>query len=517
MEKIIKSDEAIIGEVKKSKKAKNFKLKIQKMGSFMAGMIMPSIGVLLAWGLWTSMFLYDYDNNKNLGWFNAPMLGRLVDPGIKWLLPILIAFNGGRLVYGMRGGMFATFAMVGTIVGTDWIYATYIEQSSPNQFIGAMVVGPLSALFLKGIESLYLQKINKSYEMLVKNFGLGLFGIVFALIVFFGWGWILWGITWVMIQLIQLFGDNKWVAPLMGIITEPIKVSFLNNALNHGVLGPIGVNDVELQKALGKANPRSIFFLFDPNPGPGLGLLLAYIIFTKGENRYNAAGSSVIHTIGGIHEVYFVFILAKPKMVLATITGVVSAQFITAYLGGGTIFTPSPGSIISLIALSPGVHAILINLLSVLVGTGASFGIATLLLLTDKKRNEVNEGETFKITDEGISFGSTSTTDSSSAKTFDWNNVKSIVVACEAGMGSSAMASGIIQKFVKQNKLDINVTNIAVQNLDSSYDVIVTMRNFEDFAKQKSPNSFVYPVDKFIGQKVYDPLFEKLLSFKKVA
>lgn len=508
----------------KSSKAKTFKLRIQKMGSFMAGMIMPSIGVLLAWGLWTAMFLYDFENDVHLGWFNAPMLGRLVGPGITWLLPILIAFNGGKLIYGLRGGMFATFVIVGTIVGTEWIFETYIRidvngvleaPGAPNQFIGAMVLGPVSALFLKYIEKPYIEKINKSYDMLVKNFGMGIYGIIFCAIAFFGWGWIMWGITWTMMQVIQLFGDNRWAAPLIGIITEPIKVSFLNNALNHGVMGPIGFNQVQAQIDAGIENARSIFFLFDPNPGPGLGLLLAYIIWTKGENRANAAGSSLIHTIGGIHEVYFVFILAKPKMVLSTMTGVVAAQFIASYFGGGTIATPSPGSIISMIALSPGTQAILINLLSFAVGVGAAFGIATILLLTDKKRNAVGESSSFTISDEGISFSNdeSSATEESS---FIGDTIKSIVVACEAGMGSSAMASGIIKKWVKKNNLDISVTNIAVKDLDNSFDVVVTMKNFEEFAKQKAPNAFVYPVDKFIGVGVYDKLFEKILPKKSL-
>ncbi|WP_219818101.1 hypothetical protein [Entomoplasma ellychniae] len=186
-----------------------------------------------------NVFLYDYDNNKPLGWFNAPMLGRLVDPGIKYLIPILIAFNGARMIYGIRGGMLATFVILGTIIGTDWIYANHItladgsHPGSPNQFIGAMVVGPLSGWFLKKMESFYLEKINKSYEMLVKNFGIGFFGILLALVTFFGWGWIMWGITWTMIQIISLFGSNKWLAPLMGIFTEPVKVSFLNAGVNQ--------------------------------------------------------------------------------------------------------------------------------------------------------------------------------------------------------------------------------------------------------------------------------------------
>ncbi|PPE06648.1 PTS transporter subunit EIIC [Mesoplasma corruscae] len=503
-------------KVEKSLKGKNFKLKVQKVGSFMAGMIMPSIGVLLAWGLWTAMFLYDYDNNKPLGWFNAPMLGRLVDPGLKYLIPILIAFNGARMIYGIRGGMLATFVILGTIIGTDWIYANHItladgsHPGSPNQFIGAMVVGPLSGWFLKKMESFYLEKINKSYEMLVKNFGIGFFGILLALVTFFGWGWIMWGITWTMIQIISLFGSNKWLAPLMGIFTEPVKVSFLNNALNHGVMGPIGYNEIAQQTAEGLKNPRSIFFLFDPNPGPGLGMLLAYICFTKGENRYNAAGSSLIHAIGGIHEVYFVFILAKPKMLIATMLGVVGSQFITSYLGGGTIATPSPGSIISLVALSPGLHALLINLLSVLVGVLIAFGISALLLITDKNKGG-DESMNFQLTDEGISFNENKKEQENTyKKDFQWINVKTIVFACEAGMGSSAMAAGIVSKWVKQNNLEIKVTNIAVKELNDSYDVVVTMQNFKTFAEQKAPNSYIYPIQKFMGPGVYDELYKNL-------
>ncbi|CBW53748.1 Phosphotransferase system PTS,Mannitol Permease IIBC Component [Mycoplasma mycoides subsp. capri LC str. 95010] len=500
--------------------ANKFKLKVQKTGSFMTGMIMPSIGILLAWGLWTAMFLYDFDNNRKLGWFDVPMLGRLVEPGIKWLLPILIAFNGGRLVYGLRGGMIATFIIVATITGTDHIYSHYIWQKvgdkwvhpgSPNQFIGAMIVGPLSALFLKKVEKLYLHKINPGLEMLVKNFGLAIYAILLGLAVFWSWGWIMWGITFVMISIIKLFGDNKWVAPLLGFFTEPIKVSFLNNALNHGVLGPIGYNEIQIQRSNGVANPRSIFFLYDPNPGPGLGLLLAYIIFTKKEDRYNAAASSLIHTIGGIHEVYFVFIIKKPKMLLATMLGVVGAQFVTSYLGGGTIGTPSPGSLISLIALSNGTHALLINLLAFVVGTLIAFGISVLLLLKNRKNLQSESNQGFKITDEGIEFNE----QNSDQKTIKNNNdIKKIVVCCEAGVGSSAMAAGLIRKWVNNNNYDIQVSNIAVKDLKDEYDVVITMKSFKDFASQKAPNALIYSVEQFIGKNTYDDLY-KLIENKQ--
>ncbi|AKX34301.1 PTS system, mannitol-specific IIC component [Spiroplasma litorale] len=524
MKKEIKNETVAILKAEKSNKAQLFKVKLQKTGAFMAGMIMPSIGILLAWGLWTAMFLYDYDANKKLGWFDAPMLGRLIEPGIKWLLPILIAFNGGKLVYGIRGGMMGTFVIIGTIVGTDWTYQEFIRLSngsvpgSPNQFIGAMVLGPLSALFLKYIEKIYIEKINKSYDMLVKNFGIAIYSIIICLVAFFGWGWVMWGITWVMMQIIGLFGNNKWAAPLLGIFTEPVKVSFLNNAINHGVLGPIGYMEVDNLAKAHAENPRSIFFLFDPNPGPGLGMLIAYIIFTKGESRTNAAGSSAIHLIGGIHEVYFVFILAKPKMVLATMAGVVGAQFITSYLGGGTVATPSPGSIISMIALSPGTTAILINLLAFAVGTGVSLAIASILLISDKKRNQVGSTTNFKITDEGIQFSEDVKNEANTIanSSFSWENIKTIVVACEAGMGSSAMASGIIKKWVKENKLDIKVSNIAVKDLDSKFDVVVTMKGFAKFASEKAPSAYIYPVDKFLGKGIYDDLYKKILNANNI-
>ena len=121
---------------------------------------------------------------------------------------------------------------------------------------------------------------------------------------------------------------------------------FLNNAINHGVLGPLGI-----QQAAEAG--KSIFFLLESNPGPGLGILLAFTFFGKGAAKQSAPGAAVIQFLGGIHEVYFPYILMKPLLIVAAIGGGLAADFIFVMLNAGLVAPPSPGTIFAEIAMSP--------------------------------------------------------------------------------------------------------------------------------------------------------------------
>lgn len=529
MIKILKKDfiskKSLAKQAQKNKKLGSFKIKMRKFGAFLAGLILPAIGPIIAWGLWTSLFLYNYDSHVALGWVKhdatSRALGKLVGPGINYMIPLLIAYNGGRMIYGIRGGMIAAFSIMATIVGGEYLIPQFTKDwnhmgptSAPAQFIGAMFIGPLSALFLLKFEKIYLHKISSSFEMLVKNFGIGIFGLFIGMIGFWGWSPVMWSIQLGLTKFIKIFADNNLTWTL-GFFTEPIKVTFLNNALNHGVMGPLGYTQVSDMIASGASHPRSIFFLFDPNPGPGMGMLLAYIIWSRGQNRTNAMGSSIIHFFGGIHEVYFVFILAKPIMVLSTTAGVVSAQAWTLLMGGGTSATPSPGSIISLISLSPGVHALWVNLVSVLIGTAVSFGVATAILLFNKKHSN-SEGLKINFSDEGISFEdekqNTSNIKNDNKKL---KNIKKIIIACEAGLGSSAMATGIVKKLVQNIDKKIIVDHAPYRDVPKDADILITMKSFEDLLKKSYPTKPVYSVKSFINKSEYKNLLSDIKKANK--
>ncbi|WFQ91805.1 PTS system mannitol-specific EIICB component [Mycoplasma feriruminatoris] len=513
-------DKSLVQNAKFSKN--KVKRQIQKIGSFMAGMIMPTVSILIAWGLITAMFLGKYVDGKWVatGWFNFEPFGQLVGPTMKWLIPVLVAYTAGNMIYKTRGGMLASFLVVCAIIGNDFLYKTLMadwkfaegtvgKAGAPNQIVAAMIISPLFVYITKKVEILYINRIKPGFEMLVRNFSLAGFAIMFGLSIFWIWPFVMYSISWVMIQIINLFTKLPWLFPFMSIFTEPLRSVFLNNALNWGVMIPIGLQEVQLKGFSG-------FFMVGGNPGPGFGLLIAYVVWRK-QQRGAASGASLIQLIGGIHEVHYVYILSEPIMILATISGAFTSLSIVKLLAGGATAAISPGSLISVISVAGTGYRIAINVLAVFSGAIVSFLVASLIMKFKKKHNSVVMG--VEVGDDGVKFNneqnSNQKQNNNSNNQFDWSKVKNIVVACDAGVGSSAMAAGILKKWVKDNQIDVNVSNCAVKDLTNQIDVVITMNNFVEFAKEKSPNAYIFGVNKFLGPNIYDPIKNELLKNKK--
>src|SRR5699024_5813841 len=301
--------------------------KVQKFGSYLRGMIMPNIGAFIAWGIITALFIAD-------GWLPNEQLASLNGPMITYLLPLLIGFTGGQLVYDKRGGVIGAIGTMGVIVGADI-----------PMFLGAMIMGPLSGYLMKKVDDLFQDKIRSGFEMLYNNFSLGILGAIIAGVALKLIGPVVEGLNNVLAAGVETI-INAGLLPLANIIIEPAKILFLNNAINHGILGPIGV---EQSAEAGK----SILFLLETNPGPGLGLLLAFAIFGKGASKSSAPGAAVIQFLGGIHEIYFPYVLMKPALLLAVIGGGVSGVFTFSIFNSGLVATASPGSIFAVLAMTP--------------------------------------------------------------------------------------------------------------------------------------------------------------------
>lgn len=274
---------------------KGFRVKIQRFGSHLSGMVMPNIGAFIAWGIITALFIPS-------GYFPNESFAQLVDPMIKYLLPLLIGYTGGKMVYDVRGGVVGAIATMGVIVGSDI-----------PMFLGAMIMGPLGGYLIKKVDDLFRGKVKAGFEMLVNNFSAGILGAIITLLALKFVGPLVEALSQMLSSGVEFIVDAN-LLPLASILIEPAKVLFLNNAINQGILGPIGVDQA---KEVGK----SILFLLEANPGPGLGVLLAYSIFGKGTSKQTAPGAAIIHFLGGIHEIYFPYILMKPAMLLAVIGG----------------------------------------------------------------------------------------------------------------------------------------------------------------------------------------------------
>jgi PTS system mannitol-specific IIC component len=327
--------------------------RIQQFGGFLAGMIIPNMGAFIAWGLITALFI-------PTGWIPSERFGELVGPMILYLLPLLIGFTGGRLIYDTRGGVVGAGATMGVIVGADI-----------PMFLGAMVMGPLGGWLIKKIDEAIEDGIPVGFEMLVNNFSAGFLVVILALV-----GNVLIGpVVEAISNFLGSIVDGLVTArllPLAAIVIEPAKVLFLNNALNHGVLAPLGVAAVE-------ESGKAIHFLLETNPGPGLGLLIAYWVAGKGMLKESAPGAMIIHFLGGIHEIYFPYVLAHPIMILSTIAGGFAADLWFTVMRTGLVATPSPGSIFAYLAVIPrGEHFAVLT--GVAIGAVAAFLVGAFVL-----------------------------------------------------------------------------------------------------------------------------------------
>jgi PTS system mannitol-specific IIC component len=488
---------------------------VQKVGTFLSGMIMPNIAAFIAWGFITALFIEP-------GWTPVPGLGGfgtndagepnigLVGPMIRFMLPLLIAAQGGRMVYGVRGAVVAVVATMGVIVSTD-----------QPMFLGALIMAPLAAWVMKQIDKLWDGKIKPGFEMLVNNFSAGIVSAALAVAGFFAFGPVVEVISKGLGNGVDWLVDHS-VLPLASVLIEPAKVLFLNNAINHGVLTPLGVQQAA-------DNGKSILFLLEANPGPGLGLLLAYMLFGKGMARSTAPGAAVIHFFGGIHEIYFPFVLMKPILLLGMIAGGMVGIGTLVVFDAGLRAPAAPGSIIAVLAQTPSGSFVGV-ILSVLLAAATSFLICSVLLKLDRNKGgdlgeATAEMEAMKGKRSSVA-GYLSPTDEAEEDQLEAAGlghheaspgaagrrpIHRIVFACDAGMGSSAMGASVLRnKIKKAGFADIEVQNLAIANLTDDVDLVVTHQDLTPRARTMSPSARHVSVDNFMNSPQYDGIVEEL-------
>jgi PTS system mannitol-specific IIC component len=479
---------------------------VQRFGTFLSNMIMPNIPALIAWGLFTALFI-------PVGWTPNADLSSMVGPAIHYLLPILIAATGGRMVYGDRGAVVGAFATMGVIAGSDLLIAEFNaglpEGTDPrgqiHMFIGAMIMGPLAAEVMKRLDVIWEGKVKAGFEMLVNMFSAGITAFVMSIVGFFALARIVNEVMDAAGNLVETLVDNN-LLPLTSLLIEPAKVLFLNNAINHGVLTPLG-----LQEADPAAAGKSVLFLLEANPGPGLGLLLAFALFGKGVAKATAPGAAVIHFLGGIHEIYFPYVLMKPKLILATIAGGMTGVAINVALDVGLRAPAAPGSIFAVYGQTAKGDYFGVTL-GVFGAAAVSFAVASFLLKMEKDDDEgdlaaataameANKGKKSSVAGAltgGAAGGAVAT-----------KEIRSIVFACDAGMGSSAMGASVLRKKIQEaGHGEVTVVNKAVANLDDSPDLVVTHQDLTDRARLKAPSAIHVSVDNFMGSPKYDEIVE---------
>ncbi|WP_394145737.1 PTS mannitol transporter subunit IICBA [Vibrio atypicus] len=469
------------------------KIKIQNFGRFLSNMVMPNIGAFIAWGFITALFI-------PTGWLPNETLASMVGPMITYLLPLLIGYTGGKLVGGERGAVVGAITTMGVIVGTDI-----------PMFMGAMMVGPLGGWAIKKFDNYIDGKVKSGFEMLVNNFSAGIIGMVCAILAFLFIGPFVKVLSGGLAAGVN-FLVSAHLLPLTSIFVEPAKILFLNNAINHGIFSPLGIQQAS-------EAGQSIFFLIEANPGPGLGILLAYMVFGKGTARQTAGGASIIHFFGGIHEIYFPYILMNPRLILAAIAGGMTGVFVLTLFNAGIVSPASPGSIFAILLMTQK-GSIVGVLASIAAATGVSFAVAALLMKTQTSTEEDgDEAALEKATSQMKGMKSASKTSSVANNPnkgkIDLANVKSIIVACDAGMGSSAMGASMLRKKVQSAGLNIDVTNLAINSLTESADIVITHKDLTDRARKHAPNAQHISLTNFLDSEMYNQLVTKLLAAQK--
>ncbi|UFK39566.1 PTS mannitol transporter subunit IICBA [Pectobacterium parvum] len=461
----------------------DIKIKVQNFGRFLSNMVMPNIGAFIAWGIITALFI-------PTGWFPNETLAKLVGPMITYLLPLLIGYTGGRLVFGERGGVVGAITTRGVIVGTDI-----------PMFLGAMIVGPLGGWAIKRFDHMVDGKIKSGFEMLVNNFSAGIIGMLLAILSFLAIGPLVEVFSQVLASGVNLMVQNN-LLPLTSIFVEPAKILFLNNAINHGIFSPLGIQQAT-------ETGKSIFFLIEANPGPGMGVLMAYMFFGRGNAKESAPGAAIIHFLGGIHEIYFPYVLMNPRLIIAVILGGMTGVFTLSVLGGGLVSPASPGSILAVLAMTPK-GAYFANLAAIAAAFAVSFLVSAILLKSTKQKEEDLGDATRRMQEMKASSKGTATNAGVSG---DMSTVRKIIVACDAGLGSSAMGAGVLRKKVQDAGLaNISVTNSAINSLPDDVDLVITHRDLTERAMRHAPQAQHISLTNFLDSGLYSDLVARLTA-----
>ena len=455
---------------------------VQRFGKFLSAMVMPNIGALIAFGFLAAFFI-------DTGWIPNEGFNSMVSPMLTYLIPILIASTGGRMIGGDRGRVVGAIAVIGAIM----------SNTSITMLMAAMVMGPLAGFCIKKFDEAMEGRMPAGFEMLINNFSAGIIGMILAMLGYVVIGPVMSAILAFLSAGVNVLVQNS-LLPLVAVFIEPAKVLFLNNAINHGIFTPLAT-----AQAAGAG--KSIMYMLEPNPGPGLGVLLAYMFFCKDKvTKDSAPGAVIIHLLGGIHEIYFPYILMNPLVIIAPIVGNMAAIFWFNLTGCGLVGPASPGSIIAYLMMTPGSDLVKV-IIGVLLSTGISFAVATpLVKMAGGKSLEEAQNEMAAM--KAASKGETvvpGTIERSS-------EIRKIVFACDAGMGSSAMGATKFRNRIKDDCPNITVTNTSVDNIPADCDIAIVQATLASRARKSAPQAQLITIGNFLADPALDALYVQLTT-----
>ena len=455
---------------------------IQKFGKFLSSMVMPNIGALIAFGFLAALFI-------DTGWMPNKALSSLVGPMLTYLIPVLIASTGGFLVAGDRGRVIGAIAVIGAILSDTGI----------TMLMGAMIMGPLAGLVIRTFDRFMEDRMPAGFEMLINNFSIGILGMLMAIIGYLVVGPVMAAILAVLSMAVDTLVKNN-LLPLIAIFIEPAKVLFLNNAINHGIFTPLATAEV-------LEHGKSILYMLEANPGPGLGVLLAYMLFCKDKVTKDSAPSAIIiHLFGGIHEIYFPYVLMNPVVIIAPIVGNIAAIFWFVMTGAGLSGPASPGSIIAFMMMAPGSDTLFV-LGGVVIAAGVSFAIASPIIKMSGSKS-LEDAQQEVAARKAVAKGESLPAFTGLEKA----NVKKIIFACDAGMGSSAMGATKFRNRIKAARPDITVKNSSVDNIPADCDIAVVQSALADRARKSAPQAQLVIIGNFLADPALDALYVQITT-----
>lgn len=460
-----------------------FRARIQAIGGFLTAMVIPNMGAFIAWGFITALFI-------PTGWMPNEQFARLVGPMVSMLLPLLLAYAGGKLVYDVRGGIAGTVGTIGLIVGADI-----------PMFLGAMIMGPLSAWVVKRVDRVLEKHIPTGFEMLINNFSLGIVGFTLCLLSNAVIGPAVQEANALISAAIQMLVSTG-ILPLLSLVNEPAKVLFLNNVIDQGVYYPLGMQHAA-------ESGKSIYFILASNPGAGLGLLLAYSVFGKGASKSTAPGAIIIHFLGGIHEMYFPYVLMKPITILAMIGGAACGIMTFQFFDAGLVAGPSPGSIFAYLALTPKG-----NFVGVIAGVAVAALVSFLITSAILKLSNQEDGDTLaasaaqsaQMKADGMDFLQKAVGGSFAAGT----KYSFIAFACDAGMGSSAMGASTMRRALSKAGVDIHVEHFAIEKIPSEADVVIVHENLAERVRMSVQDKRIITIHNYLDDPAIRALREEI-------
>lgn len=460
-----------------------FRARIQAIGGFLTAMVIPNMGAFIAWGFITALFI-------PTGWMPNEQFARLVGPMVSMLLPLLLAYAGGKLVYDVRGGIAGTVGTIGLIVGADI-----------PMFLGAMIMGPLSAWVVKRVDRVLEKHIPTGFEMLINNFSLGIVGFTLCLLSNAVIGPAVQEANALISAAIQMLVSTG-ILPLLSLVNEPAKVLFLNNVIDQGVYYPLGMQHAA-------ESGKSIYFMLASNPGAGLGLLLAYSVFGKGASKSTAPGAIIIHFLGGIHEMYFPYVLMKPITILAMIGGAACGIMTFQFFDAGLVAGPSPGSIFAYLALTPKG-----NFVGVIAGVAVAAIVSFLITSAILKLSNQEDGDALaasaaqsaQMKADGMDFLQKAVGGSFAAGT----KYSFIAFACDAGMGSSAMGASTMRRALSKAGVDIHVEHFAIEKIPSEADVVIVHENLAERVRMSVQDKRIITIHNYLDDPAIRALREEI-------